>query len=388
MKKTIFIASILLTLVACNPNTPTSLKTPENFIELMEGLQTMGEYTSYTISSDSAGYSEYYSSHFHHQNPEKIREAHDFTVTIDSVKGTQKDYREVGDSIIEHEEAIDNYVKTSVKALMEKYTPTAVKAYQYDTHIDGKDTTQYIIALKQTQDTIPEWAEKEGFTETYRWYPEFFHYESYSTEIGNTFTYMTYHKEVKVANKQKTTPEETEQLVLDFIAKQKNVKQKPRKYTIDEGFVTGENDYNAVSFSRGMQKTDSMLINATHYIIPVQGEERKKVAEELWNLFSNHTKNHYSKVHGHWGFECVKHGEINDDPHQFTMQLMQMSIAKDEDGKMLHFQVGCDDRGLHILVLHIETYRFYIPGNWLYIDTIHNKDIVDDMDFGKSEKLK
>ena len=36
-------------------------------------------------------------------NPEKIREAHDFSVTIDSVKGTQKDYREVGDSIIEHE---------------------------------------------------------------------------------------------------------------------------------------------------------------------------------------------------------------------------------------------------------------------------------------------
>ena len=62
---------------------------------------------------------------------------------------------------------------------------------------------------------------------------------------------------------------------------------------------------------------------------------------------------------------------------------MQMSIAKDEDGKMLHIQVGYDGRGLHILVLHIETYRFYIPGNWLYTASIHNKDVVDDMDFGK-----
>ncbi|MBQ6965864.1 MAG: hypothetical protein IJP82_09285 [Bacteroidaceae bacterium] len=386
MKKIVLSASLILTLGACTPSTTPLVKTPENFMELMEGVQALGNDVSYTITSDSAGYSEYYDTHFFHKDPEDIRKMHDFTVTIDSVKGTKKDYREVGDSIIEHEETINNYIKDNVKALIEKYAPTAVKCYQYDTHIDGKDTTQYIIALQEVEDTIPEWAEKEGFSESFRWYPEFFRYDCHSTDNSETFTWMTYHKEATVVGKAETTPEETERLVHDFIAKQKNVKQKARKYAIDEGFAMGEEDYNCVSFSRAMQKTDSMLINATHYIIPVLGEERRKVADDLWSLFSNHVKNHYSKVHGHWGFECVKHNEISDDIHQIDPQLLQMSIAKDEDGKMLHFQVGIDSRGLHILVMHIETRRFYIPGNWLYIDSIHNKDVVDDMDFGKSEK--
>ena len=253
MKKILLSASLILTLGACTPNTTPLVKTPENFMELMEGVQTLGNDVSHTLSSDSAGYSEYYTTHFFHKKAEDIRKMHDFTVIIDSVKGTKKDMREVGDSIIEHEDAIDNYVKTNVKALMEKYTPTAVKCYQYDTHIDDKDTTQYIIALKQVEDTIPEWAEIEGFRENFRWYPEFFHYDCHATDNSGTFTFMTYHKETKVADKAKTTPEETEQLVLDFIAKQKNVKQKARKYAIDEGFAMGEDDYNCVSFSRAMQ---------------------------------------------------------------------------------------------------------------------------------------
>ena len=385
MKKILLSASLILTLGACSTDTTSVVKTPENFMELMEGIQALGNEVEYAITSDSAGYSEYYSTHFFYKAPEDIRKAYDYTTIVDSVAGIYEDHRAEADSIIKQQEAIDNYAKTGVKALMDKYAPTAVKCYQYDTHTDDKDTTQYIIALKEVEDTIPQWAEKEGFSESFRWYPEFFHYENHTTDNSGTFTYMTYHKEAKVADKEETTPEETERLVLDFIAKEKNVKQKPRKYTIDEGFAMGRGDYNCVSFSRAMQKTDSMFITATHYIIPVHGEERRKVADDLWNLFSDHVKNHYSKVDGHWGFECVKHNEIIDD-RQTDSQVLQMSITRDEEGKMLHFQVGNDSRGLHILVMHIETHRFYIPGNWLYIDSIHNMDVVDDFKFGFKKK--
>ena len=324
----------------------------KSFQEMMEGIQQLGENVSYTISSDSTGYSEYYTASLWYRDSTEQRAL------------------------------IDDYLKTNVKALVDKHCSTAVKCYQYDTHTDAHDTTEYIIALRQLVDSVPDWAEQRGFSENYLFYPEFFSYRHYRVDETSDITWMNYHNETKVAHKQETTPEETRQLVLDFIAKQKDVKQKARKYTIDEGFATGEDDYGAVSFSRGMNKTDSMLVNATHYIIPVLGGERRKVVDDLWNLFANHVKNHYAMVQGFWGFECAKHFDTVED-EDWSAQVMQLTIAKNEDGKMLHFQVGYDDRGLHILMMDIETYRFFIPHNWLYLASIHNNEYVDDNEFGK-----
>ena len=374
MKILIIAAAAILVLGACNPNptnptNPTNslTKTPETFQELMEGIQQLGEDVEYTISSDSTGYSEYYWAHVVYRYPEDIKEA--FSSSSEA------------DHVIEQQAMIDDYLKTNAKALVDKYSSTAVKCYQYDTHTEAHDTTQYIIALKQLVDSVPDWAKEGNFSENYLYYPEFFSYQHYKEGATQDFTFLNYRHETKVANKTKTTAEETRQLVLDFIAQQKDVKQKARKYTIDEGFATGDDDYAAVSFERGMNKTDSMLVNATHYIIPVHGAERAEVAHELWELFANHVKNHYATVHGFWGFECAKDFDITEDVG-WSAQVMQLTFAKDDD-KTLHFQVGCDDRGLHILMMNIETRRFYIPFNWLKLASIHNNEYVEDNEFGK-----
>ena len=74
MKILIIAAAAILVLGACNPNTTNPLtKTPETFLELMDGIQQLGEDVEYTISSDSTGYSEYYLAHVVYRYPEDIK---------------------------------------------------------------------------------------------------------------------------------------------------------------------------------------------------------------------------------------------------------------------------------------------------------------------------
>lgn len=367
MKKNILLCIFALLICACNNDkTPKQSasnednRQPETFEEFMNSIDKDREYT---IGSSRDGYTTY-------QN-------HYLSRDLKPRYKNDKEYM----AEFKKEQKRDSLVDINAEYIINKYKKTAAKAYQYENHVDG-DSVECILALRMVKDSLNKEKLTGHLSEDFYYYPDCFIYRRYISEWdgygGTKFAYVRhdifYKHLTEVPNKQRTDSEATKQLVKDYIGKQKGVKKLNVSYVYDEGFATPYDQCRVVSFSRNINALSRSSVKGTRYLISAKSkEEYLKILNELWALFSDHVKNNYSEVDGHWGFECKKSMDLDTLRYDNRNDALQMTIVKDkETGEMFHVQVGYDNNGVHLLLLNIETKRFYIPSNWMRIVSIHN----------------
>lgn len=367
MRKNILLCIFALLICACNNEKAPKLSAsdedkcqPETFEEFMNSIDKDREYT---IGSSRDGYTTY-------QNHYLSR---DLKPRYENDKEYMAEFKK--------ELKRDSLVDINAEYIINKYKKTAAKAYQYENHVDG-DSVECILALRMVKDSLNKEKLTGHLSEDFYYYPDCFIYRRYisewdgygGTKFADVHHSIFYKHLTEVPNKQKTDSEATKQLVKDYIGKQKGVKKLDVSYVYDEGFATPYDQCRVVSFARSIDSLSRSSVKGTRYLISAKSkEEYLKILNELWALFSDHVKNYYSEVDGHWGFECKKSMDLDTLRYDNRNDAMQMTIVKEKDtGEMFHVQIGYDNNGVHLLLLNIETKRFYIPANWMRIVSIHN----------------
>lgn len=367
MKKNILLCIFALLICACNnEKTPKQSAAneencqPETFEEFMNSIDKDREYT---IGSSRNGYTTYQNLCLSRDLKPRYKKDKEYMAKF---KKAQK---------------LDSLVDINAEYIINKYKKTAAKAYQYESHVD-RDSVECILALRMVKDSLNKEKLTGQLNKDFYYYPDCFIYKKYIREWvdadGIKFVYIRhdifYKHLTEVPNKQKTDSEATKLLVKDYIGKQKGVKKLDVSYVYDEGFATPFDQCQVVSYCRSIDALSRSSVKGTRYLIPAKSKkERLKILNELWTLFSDHVKNNYSEVDSHWGFECKKSINLDSLRYESDRGALQMTIAKNEQtGEMFHVQVGYDNNGIHLLLLNIETKRFYIPANWMRIVSIHN----------------
>lgn len=356
MKKMMIWATILLTLCACKNNNATTteaeeLRLPETIEEFIEGLDSLDSFYEHTVHSDSNTTS--YSCmwlRFHAINFEN-------------------------DSVRDREMAIRDYVSKSLSHLKEKYRPQAAKYYEYETHINGKDSIEFILAPKALLDSLPEDMKGTDFNQNFRYYPEFIRYEK-THKDKDTFEWFTYHKEEKTPLKQLVHKEDVQELVLNLISSVKGVKEIPVKYLKDNGERFNRN---VVCFDWQKKGEKIALQEGSLYEIPVKGEEKLKLVNDLRNALKDLVNTHYAPY-----LELNFYNKFGkEDCDGYVTSIMGLNINNAEGAGhgamrpgLFHLHVGSyGDQSLKILFLNVRNQSFYIPMDWMEIKEIHNNEI-------------
>lgn len=356
MKKIMIWATMLLTLCACkNNNTTTTeaeeLPLPETIEEFIEGLDSLDSFYEHTVHSDSNATS--YSClwlRFHAINFEN-------------------------DSVRDREMTIRDYISKSLSHLKEKKRPQAAKYYEYETHINGVDSIEFILATKALSDSLPENMKGTDFNENFRYYPEFIHYEK-THKDKDTFEWFTYHKEEKTPLKQLTNKEDVQKLVLNLISHVKGVKEIPVKYQHDSihTHIPGP-----VSYKWLNKGSKEILAEGSLYEIPVKGEEKLKLLSDLYNALTDLMNTHYAPYMELNIYKIFRKENFKD----LKQNIIGLEISNTEGADsaamapgLFSLQIGSDgDCGLKILFLNARSQRFYIPKDWMEIKEIHNNEI-------------
>ena len=356
MKKSMIWATMLLTLCACqnNNNTTTEaeeLPLPETIEEFVERLDSMDSFFEHTMNSDSTTTSYYYYwGRYHTSNYEN-------------------------DSVRNKVEAIWNYFGKGIKYLQEKYRPQAAKYYAYETHISGKDTIEFILATKALSDLLSEDMKGRDFHENYRYYPEFITYD-FRKEEGDCMEWFTYHKEEQTPLKQLADKEDVQNLVVNLISQIKGVKKTPVKYLRDNGErFTGQ----IICFNWQKKDEKIALQEGTLYEIPVKGEEKMKLVNDLCNALKDFVNTHYAPYLEYTFYDRFD----KEDSDRYRTNIMGLNINNTEGAGhaamrpgLFRLQVGSyGDQSLKILFLNAINQSFYIPMDWMEIKEIHNNEI-------------
>ena len=356
MKKIMIWATMLLTLCACqnNNNTTTEaeeLPLPETIEEFVERLDSMDSFFEHTMNSDSTTTSYYrYWGRYHTKNFEN-------------------------DSVREREMAIRNYFSKGIKHLQEKYRPKAAKYYDYETHINGKDTIEFVLATKALSDSLPDDMKGKEFSTNYRYYPEFITY-NFQKKNEDVWEMFTYHKEEKTPLKQLAHKEDVQQLVLNLISSVKGVKEIPVKYLNENG---ERFNGNIICFDWQKKGEKTALQEGTLYEIPVKGEEKMKLVNDLCNALTDFVKTHYAPYLEYTFYDRFD----KEDSDRYRTNIMGLNINNTEGAGhaamragLFRLQVGgYGDQSLKILFLNVRNQSFYIPMDWMEIKQIHNNDI-------------
>ena len=356
MKKIMIWATMLLTLCACqnNNNTTTEaeeLPLPETIEEFVERLDSMDSFFEHTMNSDSTTTSYYrYWGRYHTKNFEN-------------------------DSVREREMAIRNYFSKGIKHLQEKYRPKAAKYYEYETHINGKDTIEFVLATKALSDSLPDDMKGKEFSTNYRYYPEFITY-NFQKKNEDVWEMFTYHKEEKTPLKQLAHKEDVQQLVLNLISQIKGVKKTPVKYLRDNGErFTGQ----IICFNWQKKDEKIALQEGILYEIPVKGEEKMKLVNDLRKALTDFVKTHYAPY-----LELNFYNKfVKEYCNSYITSVMGLNIHNAEGAGhaamrsgLFRLQVGSyGDQSLKILFLNVRNQSFYIPMDWMEIKEIHNNEI-------------
>lgn len=378
MKKILFMAALLVAVCACkNETTNDNLPIPSTFSELMDGLLQQGADINVSISSRDSARTSYYYEWFNLYEDERTYYVDMDTTLIseseqdDSVANMVAEMRAVEDSVARTEMMLRDYAKKGMTHLVEKMLPQAAKYYKYETHLNGLDSIEFCIAPKELTDSLPEDCKEDDFRESFRYYPEFFHYLFTHKKNGQNFEYMTYHREERNSGKKLTTAEEIQKMFLDYIAQQKGTKKYPVRYQIDEG-----KDYPHVARTYHSRKNqEEVLVEGTLYVLPGTGKDKIKNVEDLRTMLKEFMKTHYAKY-----LECRYTDKKFDQTEcdRYASQLMELTYDDadpwDSTANMLHVQIGnyWKGEGLKILLLKPTNKSFFMPHKWMEMKGLHN----------------
>lgn len=378
MKKIMIWATLLVSVCACQNNPmDDELPMPSTFAELFEGIASMKGDVFVTISaSDSATTNYYYEWSQYYEDKGVPAIEMDTTLTDESMPDDWvAKQKAIEDSVAQTKQMLRKYAEKGVKHLLDIFRPQAAKYYRFESHRNGRDSVEFVLAPQELTDSLPEDCNKNNFVETYAYYPEWFHYYNNGDKAQN-YTRICYHKEERNASKTLAHPEDARALFLKFISQYKSTKKYPVKYHLLDNSKEFEGGYVSFNWRHGDDKTS--LIEGTLYELPVKGNEKIKAVEELRSMIIEFMNTHYAG----W-LEC-RYPEYKFDLTEcdrYAAQLMQMSIndvlPKDRLQGIFHVQVGnyTKDEGLKILLMDVRKEHFFIPMNWMIVREIHDDRI-------------
>lgn len=378
MKKIMIWATLLVSVCACQNNPmDDELLMPSTFAELFEGIASMKGDVHVTISSVDSVTTDYYyewSQYYEDKGVPAIEM--DTTLTDESMPDDWvAKQKAIEDSVAQTKQMLRKYAEKGVKHLLDIFRPQAAKYYRFESHRNGRDSVEFVLAPQELTDSLPEDCNKNNFVETYAYYPEWFHYYNNGDKAQN-YTRICYHKEERNASKTLAHPEDARALFLKFISQYKSTKKYPVKYHLLDNSKEFEGGYVSFNWRHGDDKTS--LIEGTLYELPVKGNEKIKAVEELRSMIIEFMNTHYAG----W-LEC-RYPEYKFDLTEcdrYAAQLMQMSIndvlPKDRLQGIFHVQVGnyTKDEGLKILMMDVRKEHFFIPMNWMIVREIHDDRI-------------
>lgn len=378
MKKIMIWATLLVSVCACQNNLmDDELLMPSTFAELFEGIASMKGDVHVTISSVDSVTTDYYyewSQYYEDKGVPAIEM--DTTLTDESMPDDWvAKQKAIEDSVAQTKQMLRKYAEKGVKHLLDIFRPQAAKYYRFESHRNGRDSVEFVLAPQELTDSLPEDCNKNNFVETYAYYPEWFHYYNNGDKAQN-YTRICYHKEEKNASKTLAHPEDARALFLKFISQYKSTKKYPVKYHLLDNSKEFEGGYVSFNWRHGDDKTS--LIEGTLYELPVKGNEKIKAVEELRSMIIEFMNTHYAG----W-LEC-RYPEYKFDLAEcdrYAPQLMQMSIndvlPKDRLQGIFHVQIGnyFKDEGLKILMMDVRKEHFFIPMNWMIVKEIHDDRI-------------
>ena len=382
MKKIMIWATLLVSVCACQNNPMDDEQPmPSTFIELFEGIASMRGDVNVTISSsDSATTSFYYEWFGYYEDYGVPAIEMDTTLmneskTNDSVAALVAEREAIEDSVAQTKRTIREYVEKGILHLVNKYRPQAAKYYRFESHQNGRDSIEFVLAPQELTDSLPKDLDEKNFKDTYIYYPEFFHYY-YNGGKAQNLTSICYHREERKANKKAAHAEDVRALFLKFISSYKDTKKYPVKYQLEDNSKEFEGGTIAFNWRHGDDKTS--LIEGTLYELPVRGKDKIKAVEELRSMIIEFMNTHYAP----W-LEC-RYPEYKFDMTEcdrYASQLMQLSVndakPKDRLKGIFHVQVGnySQDEGLKILLIDVRKEHFFVPMNWMIVKEIHDDRI-------------
>ncbi len=382
MKKMIFMAALLVSVYACkNETTNDNLPMPSTFPELFDGLLQQGGHLHVDIYSDDSVRTDYLYDWFDLYQDKRTYYVDMDTTLIDgthlndSIADMVAEMRAVEDSVARTEMMIRDYAQKGVQHLEEKYIHQSAKYYKFESHLNGKDSIEFVIATKELTDSLPEDCKKDDFRESFRYYPEFLHYFYTHKTNGDNYVSLTYHREERVKGKKATNEEEIRKLLLDYIAKQKGTKEYHVQYLIDEG---KDFDQSAITFHSRKNK-EKVHVEGTLYVLPGTGKEKIRNVEELRSMLKEFTTTHYA---GYLNYHYVDKTFDMTECDRYTSQLMELTIGDerpwDSVANLFHVQIGnyWKGEGLKILMLKPINSSYFMPRlEWMEIKSIHNNEI-------------
>ena len=382
MKKIMIWATLLVSVCACQNNPmDDELPMPSTFTELFEGIASMkGDVFVTSSASDSVTTSYYYEWFGYYEDYGVPAIEMDTTLmneskTNDSVAALVAEREAIEDSVAQTKRTIREYVEKGILHLVNKYRPQAAKYYKFESHRNGRDSVEFVLAPQELTDSLPEDRDKNNFKDTYVYYPEFFHYY-YNGGKAQNLTSICYHREEKNANKKAAHAEDVRALFLKFISSYKDTKKYPVKYQLEDNSKEFEGGTIAFNWRHGDDKTS--LIEGTLYELPVKGNDKIKAVEELRSMIIEFMNTHYAA----W-LEC-RYPEYKFDMTEcdrYAAQLMQLSVndakPKDRLKGIFHVQVGnySQDEGLKILLMDVRKEHFFVPMNWMIVKEINDDRI-------------
>ena len=368
MKKTICLAALLVSVCACKNEISDNLTMASSFSEFFAGYVQQGGSLRVEISSDDSVRTNYYDEWVDFYLDKQL-DADD----TDMAMGDGSDAETV--------KLLRDYKKRGVQHLEEMYQHQAAKYYKFESHLNGTDSVELIIATKELTDSLPKDCQKDNFRKNYSDYPESFHYLYTHKQNGENFDYLGYHRNEQVKGKKITNEEEIRQMFLDYIAKQKGTKEYPVRYLIDEG-----KDYNHGLISAGLpivhlrrKNKERVLMEGTLYVLPGKGKEKIKNVEELRSMLKEFITTHYAErltyIYSDNNFDLKQCDRV-------STQLMELTICDerscDSIANVFHVVVGNPDErdGLKILMQKpVNGFFFWPRREWMGIKSIHNDEI-------------
>lgn len=382
MKKIMIWATLLVSVCACQNNqTGDEQPMPSTFMELFEGIASMKGDVNVTISSSDSVTTNFFYEWFGYYEGkggsaiEMDTTLIDESQTNDSVANLVAEMKAIEDSVAQTKRMIREYAEKGVKHLLDKYRPQAAKYYRFESHQNGRDSIEFVLAPQELTDSLPEDCDRNNFKDSCVYYPEFFHYY-YNGDQGQNYTRICYHKEERNANKKVAHAEDVRNLFLKFISNYKGTKKYPVRYYLEDNNKEVVGGTTAFDWRQGDDRTS--LIEGTLYELPVKGKEKIKAVEELRSMIIEFMNTHYAA----W-LECryLEYKFDMTECDRYAAQLMQLSIndvlPKDRLQGIFHVQVGnyTKDEGLKILMMDVRKEHFFIPMNWMIVKEIHDDRI-------------
>ena len=354
MKKMIFMAALLVSVYACkNETTNDNLPMPSTFPELFDGLLQQGGHLHVDIYSDDSVRTDYLYEWFDLYQDKRTYDVDMDTTLIDgthlndSIADMVAEMRAVEDSVARTEMMIRDYAQKGVQHLEEKYIHQSAKYYKFESHLNGKDSIEFVIATKELTDSLPEDCKKDDFRESFRYYPEFLHYFYTHKTNGDNYVSLTYHREERVKGKKATNEgKDVNQSVITFHSR---------------------------------KNKEKVHMEGTLYVLPGTGKEKIRNVEELRSMLKEFTTTHYA---GYLNYHYVDKTFDMTECDRYTSQLMELTIGDerpwDSVANLFHVQIGnyWKGEGLKILMLKPINSSYFMPRlKWMEIKSIHNNEI-------------